>query len=959
MSEPEIHLYEEDVVSLLDVDDDEDEGSTPETRDRPTEANELNQPSIFDDLLQDSSAPDIHPSVLAGLQRIFEAKDNKKLADDLNLAYPEPQGLQFMHPEPLRDVEAHLKASKAFLALKADSLLVKLAETHSLLARPLTDVMSYVATAPSSLDHKFIAKRLSDAAKTLVIAVKATEAARVELACQAFRVPTSTAKTERGSSLLGQSFAKNVERLRKDKKVLLGEESSNSQRYRPYNKPNNNNDRNGPRKPWKPSNRNDWPRAGTSGQRHGSSRNSGPSTAADSSQPPPPGTPFRSLLSCTSQWDSLTSDEWILSTARGYRISFLTTPCQLSRPHPIHFSHEEFDIVDKLVSELLAKGAVVPISPDRAKFVCNLFLVAKKGTSKYRPVINLKPLNQYIPDNKFKMEGWAEIKEAVELNCYFARIDLKDAFLSIPMHASSQPYLAFGWSQQTYCWTRLPFGLKTSPRVFTKMLKPVASKLRQQGVVVIVYLDDFLLMADSPARLADHVTTTTDLLTSLGYTVNFEKSALSPSQRVTYLGYEIDSTTMQLSVPPEKREQIKRDIETLLKTPRVSLRTLYRILGKLNALTTIVRSIRYHCSSLAHIVSATTRRTKDLESLVLLSPELRSDLLWWTTHLDTVASGPIRPPLVALEVTTDSSLHGWGAWCAHGAAGGEWNERDHLLHISALELKAIFLAVQRLARNYSNTSIAIRTDNTNAMHCINNFGSIRSTTLNALSRQLWSWAFERNVYLRATYLPGVQNELADLLSRTVLDNHSYSLRQASFDILNSAHGPFDIDLFADFSNYKVSTYISWVKDPFAFSIDAFLSRWDSWSNLYAFPPFKLIDRTLTHLDLFPICELTLICPLWSTQPFFPRLLQRCIDVPLLLPTGEDLLLDRTGSPHALVVAQKLRLVAWRLAPLSSREKRVTFWKTLSGPVPAQHTTPAGAIGFVGARSEIPLFLKPL
>ena len=41
------------------------------------------------------------------------------------------------------------------------------------------------------------------------------------------------------------------------------------------------------------------------------------------------------------------------------------------------------------------------------------------------------------------MEGWMEVKEAVFPGCFFARIDLKDAYLSVLMHEESQPYLAF------------------------------------------------------------------------------------------------------------------------------------------------------------------------------------------------------------------------------------------------------------------------------------------------------------------------------------------------------------------------------------------------------------------------------------------------------------------------------------------------------------------------------------
>ena len=42
-----------------------------------------------------------------------------------------------------------------------------------------------------------------------------------------------------------------------------------------------------------------------------------------------------------------------------------------------------------------------------------------------------------------------------------------------------------------------PLRLSKCPRVFTKLLKPVLSILRQRGIRLIVYLDDILLMAPS------------------------------------------------------------------------------------------------------------------------------------------------------------------------------------------------------------------------------------------------------------------------------------------------------------------------------------------------------------------------------------------------------------------------------------------------------------------------------
>ena len=38
-------------------------------------------------------------------------------------------------------------------------------------------------------------------------------------------------------------------------------------------------------------------------------------------------------------------------------------------------------------------------------------------------------------------------------------------------------------------------------------------------------------------------------------------------------------------------------------------------------------------------------------------------------------------------------------------------------------------------------------------------------------------------------------------------------------------GPFDIDLFASYLNYKMKPYVSWGPDPYATYVDAFSIPW--------------------------------------------------------------------------------------------------------------------------------------
>ena len=72
------------------------------------------------------------------------------------------------------------------------------------------------------------------------------------------------------------------------------------------------------------------------------------------------------------------------------------------------------------------------------------------------------------------------------------KLDLKDAYLSVPINADHRKFLQFQWEGIVYHYKALPFGLATAPRVFTKLLKSVLAILRAKGLRLVADLDDML-----------------------------------------------------------------------------------------------------------------------------------------------------------------------------------------------------------------------------------------------------------------------------------------------------------------------------------------------------------------------------------------------------------------------------------------------------------------------------------
>ncbi len=118
---------------------------------------------------------------------------------------------------------------------------------------------------------------------------------------------------------------------------------------------------------------------------------------------------------------------------------------------------------------------------------------------------------------------------------------------SAPHHRRFLPFAFEGVACQ---YTVLPFGLSLAPRTFTKCMDAVLSPLKQKGVRILNYLDDWLILAQSEAKLISHRSLLLSHLKCLGLRVNFAKSSLSPSQWASFLGAVFDSVHMRAIVAP-------------------------------------------------------------------------------------------------------------------------------------------------------------------------------------------------------------------------------------------------------------------------------------------------------------------------------------------------------------------------------------------------------------------------
>ena len=228
-------------------------------------------------------------------------------------------------------------------------------------------------------------------------------------------------------------------------------------------------------------------------------------------------------------------------------------------------------------------------------------------------------------------------------------------------------------------------------------------------------------------------------------------------------------------------------------------------------------------------------------------------------------------------------------------------------HINQLELSAALKAIQTFYRIHRPKSMHLKIDNITALSYIIKMGGKKNQQMNQMSKQIWEFLMKNKCTLTAEYIPSALNIEADQESRTT-DYSEWKLNPQQFQYICKQLGMPEVDLFASLATHQMTKYMSWKPDPKAIAVNALQTSW-AHKFPYAFPPFKLIGKTLNKIKYHHISAI-IVTPVWQTATWYPTLLQMVIKNPLMLPQNLTLLTDPMGVPHPLLKTGKLRLAAW-------------------------------------------------
>ena len=528
-------------------------------------------------------------------------------------------------------------------------------------------------------------------------------------------------------------------------------------------------------------------------------------------------------------------------------------------------------------------------------------------------MFDLSALNRHLVIPRFRMESPITIMGSLRRGNWLVSIDVKDAYLHVPIHPQYRRYLHLAFQGKVYRFRVLPFGIATAPYVFTRLVAAMAARFHREGIRFYHYLDDWLIVGDSPQEVHRSAIRVLQMSTGLGWIPNWDKSMLTPSQHLVHVGIEFD-LERGLALPPVDRlQKLESMARPLLAGRQGTARQLLSLIGILASIEKQVPFGRCFLRPIQWGLALQWRIASDhLDEVVLVDPDMTEAIHWWLNPGNTRVGVSLEPFEPDLFLFTDASQEAWGAHLDDWQLSHLWSEEETGLHINQLELRAVRYAYQEWSPHFPRGNRwLVFTDNSTVVAHLNKQGGTRARHLSLEAEELLRLVRRNGHQLRARHIPGKRNVWADQLSRPsrVLSTE-WSLCPRVFDHIAEVFFRPQIDLFATSVNTKVPVFYSPLPESTALGTDAISHSWDGmWA--YAYPPTGFIREVLKKLQRSR-CEMILVAPAWPGQPWFPLLLSLLVDEPRALPVREKLLRQPRTSFYHLNPGM-LRLHAWRLS----------------------------------------------
>lgn len=344
-------------------------------------------------------------------------------------------------------------------------------------------------------------------------------------------------------------------------------------------------------------------------------------------------------------------DKYDVGSVKGYEahIDLLVDTYCSKRPYRCNF--EDKKEIEQQVSKLLKNKL---IEESYSPFAAPVTLAYKKEEGrKSRLCIDFRDLNKIVVPQSQPFPLIEDLMVKTR-NCkFFSTLDINSAFWSIPLKVEDRKKTAFVTQENHFQWTCLPFGLKTSPAIFQRILSSIIRKHKLSNFTVN-FIDDILIFSRTFTEHIEHLTLLLEAISKEGFRLKFSKCNFAQDS-VKYLGHIIKNN----AISPLKDNLIAiKDFPT-----PITKKNVRQFLGKINFYGKYIPNISIILEPLHNLLR------KDQKFIWTEKCQESFD-----TIKNMLCSRPILEifdPDLPIHIYTDASIQGIGAILKQPQKNGE------------------------------------------------------------------------------------------------------------------------------------------------------------------------------------------------------------------------------------------------------------------------------------------------
>ncbi|KAK1582477.1 hypothetical protein Q3G72_015436 [Acer saccharum] len=382
---------------------------------------------------------------------------------------------------------------------------------------------------------------------------------------------------------------------------------------------------------------------------------------------------------------------------------------------------------------------------------CNELLRQELLRGKKRLVVDYKPLNLFLRDDKFPIPRPNVLFSQLPRATIFSKFDLKFAFWQIGIYPDERYKTAFCLPNAQYQWTVLPFGLKTAPSLFQKAVTRIFHPLLHSA---LIYIDDILLFSPDETSHNLLLQQFHDIVHQYGIMLSEKKSIVGRSE-IEFLGMHIANGQYR----PGPHLTVR-----LLDFPDsdLSVHQVQQFLGIVNYVRDFIPHVSHYTSVLSTLLKKRSPpwSSSHTEAIIKLKEISQSP-----PALAIPSSGQLVLQNDASDIFLGAVLiedrEGQRSYCGH--ASGKFKDSQQHYHTIYKEILAVKYGIQKLYFHLRTRNFIVEMDNSSFPKVLDFRNKIPP---NPLLLRLKDWFARYDFTVR--HVKGHHNIIADMLSRSPL-----------------------------------------------------------------------------------------------------------------------------------------------------------------------------------------------